>query len=76
MNSFLASIFAALFSFCHASSVRQASNKPVAFEQEQPGVIEQYVPSRREIARMQAEPGYAEGACISCQRMNVAYNVR
>ena len=76
MHSFLASLFAALFSFCHASSVQQASDRPVQFTDTGAPGITQYVPSRQEIARMPAQPVYAESACSSCRMMNVVYSKR
>jgi hypothetical protein len=76
MHTFLASLFAALFSFCHASSVQQASNRPVVFTDTGAPGITQYVPTRQEIARMSSPPVYAEGVCSSCRTMNVVYNRR
>lgn len=73
MHTFLASLFAALFSFCHASSVQQASDRPVQWTDTGGPGITQYVPTRQETARMSVQPVYAEGVCPSCRTMNVVY---
>jgi hypothetical protein len=76
MHTFLASLFAALFSFCHASSVQQASNHPIQFTDTGAPGITQYVPTRQEIARMSVRPVYPEGVCSSCRTMNAVYKGR
>lgn len=52
MHSLLAALFAAIFSFCHASSVQQAMNHPTTISQEEPPTFG-YVPTHHEIEQAQ-----------------------
>jgi hypothetical protein len=67
MHSLLATFFAAIFSFCHASSVQQAMNRPVVVAQEEPPIFG-YVPSHREIAQAQTTPAMLKVHAASARR--------
>ena len=67
MHAIFAALFAALFSFCHASTTQHALNEPdVAHDQ----------PVFTTPASSEAPSSYADVACSSCRMMNASYNVR
>ena len=67
MHAIFAALFAALFSFCHASTTQHALSQPDVIH-DQPVFT---APTRSDVPS-----SYAEGACSSCRVMNVSYSVR
>ncbi len=74
MHAILATLFAAIFSFCHASATQQAINQPESKMNDQ-AVFSKPVSSS--VISSQTEPVYAEDGCTSCRKMMTAsYSVR
>ena len=73
MHAILAAFFAAIFSFCHASTTQQAINHPAVISND-PTVFS--TPAVSSVVSPQTAPVYADGGCVSCRTMNVSYSVR
>jgi len=75
MHQMLAAFFAMIFSFGHAQTVRHSE---LALASDNHPFIQAPLPTRQEMAHEQFQTitSYAETACVSCRRMNVASNAR
>lgn len=73
MHAILSAFFAALFSFCHASTTQQAINHPVIVSSDQTVFS---TPVSSSAVSSQTAAVYADGGCASCRMMNVSYSVR
>ena len=76
MHTLISTFFAAIFTFCHPTSVRHVTAQPVPLGELQRVDTSQYVPTRQEIAWMQTRSGYAERGCISSRKTSLDCNVR
>jgi len=81
MHQFLATLFSLLLALCHHSSlsahpVESAELSPTQTTSET-GSSAMILPDRYQLAHFSAgEGGYAEGACLSCRRMDVSSSDR
>ena len=77
MHQLIAALFAVVFSFSHAQTVRH-SESFLAADTPAAAAATANVPNRSEMAQQvfETNTSYSESSCVSCRRMNVASSAR
>ncbi len=76
MHHFLVTLVALLFSVFHHSHFTQRVSETATLDMRPPSSSLVILPDRHAFEHTYAEGGYAEGACVSCRRMSLSYNMR
>lgn len=72
MHQFFVSLFSLFLSLCTHTTTSRPVSAEARLLVDSPSPTLSF-PDRRDLARVTAEAGYADTACLSCQRMNVSF---